>query len=64
VTMLEDNSSVNALAPLKVVNTRGFDLPATGDRGVWMYGLVGMLLMAGSIGGIVITNRKKNTRKQ
>lgn len=64
VTMLEDNSSVNALAPLKVINTRGFDLPATGDRGVWMYGLIGMLLMAGSIGCIVITNRKKNTHKQ
>lgn len=64
VTMLEDNSSVNALAPLKVINTRGFDLPATGDRGVWMYGLSGMLLMAGSIGCIVITNRKKNTHKQ
>ena len=64
VTMLEDNSSVNALAPLKVINTRGFDLPATGDRGVWMYGLIGMLLMAGSIGCIVITNRKKTTHKQ
>lgn len=64
VTMLEDNSSVNALAPLKVINTRGFDLPATGDHGVWMYGLSGMLLMAGSIGCIVITNRKKNTHKQ
>lgn len=64
VNMLEDNGSANALAPLKVVNTRGFDLPATGDRGVWMYGVIGMLLMAASVGSIVITTRKKNTKKQ
>ncbi len=59
VNMLEDNGSANAEAPLKVVNTRGFDLPATGDRGVWMYGLVGVLLMAGSAVCIVLTVRKK-----
>ncbi len=59
VNMLEDNGSANAEAPLKVVNTRGFDLPATGDRGVWMYGLVGVLLMAGSTVCIVLTVRKK-----
>ena len=43
--MLADNGSANALVPLSVVNTSGFDLPATGDRGVWMYGLAGILLM-------------------
>ena len=59
VNMLEDNGSENAHAPLTVVNTRGFDLPSTGDRGVWMYGLLGVLLMTGSIVSIIITNRKK-----
>ena len=60
VNMLTDNGSTNALAPLSVVNTSGFDLPATGDRGVWIYGLAGILLMAGSAACIVITTRKKS----
>ena len=63
VNMLEDNGSANAKAPLRVVNTSGFDLPATGDHGVWMYGLIGVLLMAGSAACIVLTLRKKNFRK-
>ena len=60
VNMLTDNGSANALAPLSVVNTSGFDLPATGDRGVWIYSLVGILLMAGSAACIAITTRKKS----
>ena len=63
VNMLEDKGSVNAIVPLKVINTKGFDLPETGDRGVWMYGLIGILLMAGSLTCIVLTGRKKNTPK-
>ncbi len=63
VNMLEDKGSVNAVAPLKVINTKGFDLPETGDRGVWMYGLIGILLMAGSVASIFFTTRKKNTQK-
>ena len=59
VNMLEDNGSANALAPLKVVNTSGFDLPATGDRGIWMFGLIGALLMIASLSGLYLTNRKK-----
>lgn len=46
VNMVEDNGSVNAEAPLTVVNTRGFDLPKTGDHGTWMYSIGGVLLMA------------------
>ena len=60
VTMLEDEGSVNAHAPLTVVNTRGFDLPSTGDRGVWMYGLLGILLMAASAVCVIVVSRKKN----
>ena len=63
VTMLEDNGSANALAPLNVVNTRGFDLPETGDQGVWMYGLVGVTLMAGALTIMFIT-AKKNKKDQ
>ena len=59
VNMLEDNGSQNAHAPLTVVNTRGFDLPSTGDHGVWMYGLLGILLMTGSVVSIIVTSRKK-----
>ena len=49
VTMLEDNSSANAEAPLTVVNTRGFDLPKTGDNGTFVFTVVGILLMAGAV---------------
>lgn len=63
VNMLEDNGSPNAEAPLTVVNTRGFDLPSTGDRGVWMYALAGILLMTGSIVCIIVTTRKKPAEK-
>ena len=60
VTMLEENGSANAHAPLTVVNTRGFDLPSTGDRGVWMYGLLGILLMTVSAVSVIVVTRKKN----
>lgn len=60
VNMLEDKGSANAIAPLTVVNTSGFDLPATGDHGVWMYGLAGILLMAGSVACIVVSIRRKS----
>ena len=58
VNMLEDNASPNAEAPLTVVNTRGFDLPQTGDTGTWMLGAFGVLLMAGSLFGIVLLTKK------
>ena len=64
VNMLTDNGSANAEAPLTVVNTSGFDLPATGDHGVWMYGLAGILLMAGSAACIVISCRKKKNAEK
>lgn len=60
VNMLTDSGSANALAPLSIVNTSGFDLPATGDRGVWIYGLAGILLMAGSAACIIFATRKKS----
>ena len=51
VAMTEDNSSVSALVPLTVTNTRGFDLPKTGGKGnALIYGLgIVALLTAGGI---------------
>ena len=62
VTMLEDSGSANAEVPLTVKNTKGFDLPKTGDHGTWMYSLVGILLMSAAAGVIVLTVKKKNGR--
>jgi len=64
VNMLEDDGSINASVPLKVVNTRGFDLPQTGDHGTWMFSVVGILLMAGAAVVIIMTTRKKRTADQ
>ena len=61
VTMLEDNGSVNAEAPLTVVNTRGFDLPKTGDHGTWMYSIGGVLLMAVAASAMFFALRKKGS---
>ena len=63
VNMLEDNGSVNAHAPLTVVNTRGFDLPETGDHGTWMFGIMGIIAMAGAASVIIFTSRKKQTNQ-
>lgn len=64
VNMLEDNGSVNTLAPLTVVNTPGFDLPQTGDNGVWMYGVIGITMMAVALLVIVVAMKKNKTVQQ
>lgn len=46
VTMLADNGSANAKAPLTVVNTHGFDLPQTGENGAAILPLVGIAMIA------------------
>ena len=60
VNMLEDNDSKNAEAPLTVVNTRGFDLPETGDHGTMIFTVLGIVAMAGAATVIVLTSKKKN----
>lgn len=60
VTMLEDNGSENAHAPLTVVNTSGFDLPQTGDRGTLMLTVFGVMIMALAAAVILLSARKKN----
>ena len=66
VTMLENNGSVNAQVPLTVVNTKGPDLPVTGDDGVWKYGVFGVLLMVTAGAAIVfaLKDKKSNKAKQ
>lgn len=66
VTMLTDNGSANAEAPLRVVNTRGFDLPKTGDNGTKMLTIAGTLLIlcaGGCVVLLIVSKRKKNTRQ-
>lgn len=57
--MLADGDSQNAETPLSVVNTKGFDLPQTGDHGTWMYGAGGILMMAAAASVIYFVARKK-----
>ncbi len=60
VNMLEDDGSVNAVAPLRVINTRGFDLPQTGDNGTMMFSVIGIALMAGAVVVILASGKKQN----
>ena len=60
VNMTEDNGSANAEAPLTVVNTRGFDLPKTGDNGTMMFTIVGILLMVGAAVVLYAVSSKKS----
>ncbi len=61
VTMQADGGSNNAAAPLTVVNTRGFDLPETGDNGTWLYSVFGILMMTAAAAVIILATRKKPT---
>ena len=57
VTMEADGESANAIVPLTVVNTRGFNLPQTGGRGTWMYGAAGTVLMVAA--AIILVSARK-----
>ena len=62
--MLPSGESPNAILPLTVVNTRGPELPKTGDDGVWRYSVYGVLLMVAAAAVIVLAFRKKKPSKQ
>ncbi len=66
VTMLTDNGSANAEAPLRVVNTPGFDLPKTGDNGTWWLTICGTLLIlcAGGFAILLVMSKRKKNAKQ
>ena len=63
VTMEADGESANAVVPLTVVNTRGFNLPQTGGHGTWMYGAAGTVLMVAAAIILVSARRKKKLGK-
>ncbi|MGM9554567.1 MAG: SpaH/EbpB family LPXTG-anchored major pilin [Faecousia sp.] len=59
VTMLEDNNSVNALAPLTIINNHGFDLPPTGAQGTWLLSIIGVIGMAACAAVLIVLLRKR-----
>ena len=65
VNMEDDGESENALAPLTIVNTKGFDLPQTGDNGTRIFTVVGVIAMAGAMFVLFLVTRKgkKNEKK-
>ena len=63
VTMLANNGSANAQTPLTVVNTKGPDLPVTGDDGVWKYGAFGLLLLAAAGAALILAVKTKKVSK-
>lgn len=63
VTMDADGELANAIVPLTVVNTRGFNLPQTGGHRTWMYGVAGTVLMVAAAIILVSARRKKKLEK-
>ena len=61
VAMKELNNSAKATVPFKVVNTRGPELPKTGDHGLWMYGVIGAGLIAAAAAVMWLALRKRKT---
>lgn len=59
VTMLEDNTSVNALAPLRVINNHDFDIPRTGANGTWLLSILGIVGMAACAAVLIVLLRKR-----
>lgn len=63
VMMRPVGDSQYADAPVTIVNTRGFDLPQTGDNGVWMYGVAGGTLMLAAVVVILFAFKKKEEQQ-
>jgi len=58
VTMIEDNGSLTAKVPLTVVNSKGFDLPVTGGRGIALFTIAGIAIVAAA--GSLLFMRKRS----
>lgn len=58
VTMTADNGSNTAIVPLTVVNSKGFDLPATGGRGIALFTIAGIAIVAAA--GSLLFMRKRS----
>ena len=60
VTMLADDTSVNALVPLTIINNHGFDLPPTGARGTWLLSVLGIVGMVACGSAIILMLKKRS----
>ncbi len=49
-----------ALAQLTVINTPGFDIPATGDTGAWVFGVFGAMMAGAAIILMIAAKRRGN----
>lgn len=58
VTMNADNGSDTAIVPLTVVNNKGFNLPATGGRGIALFTIAGIAIVAAA--GSLLFMRKRS----
>ena len=58
VTMLSDGNSANAKAQFTIVNTKIFDLPATGDAGCIYIVAIGAVVMAGAVIAVIKLSKK------
>lgn len=58
VTMTADNGSATAIVPLTVVNSKGFDLPVTGGRGIALFTIAGIAIVAAA--GSLLFMRKRS----
>lgn len=63
VNMNEDNGSLHALVPFKVINHRGFDIPSTGFEGIFKFTLFAAVLLSGSTAFAVLLSRKRKREK-
>lgn len=59
VATTEDNSSVHAIVPLKVTNTKGFDLPQTGGSNSRIPYIAGSASLVAGLGMTVVILKKK-----
>ena len=62
VAMNENNGSVNAIVPLTVTNTKGFDLPKTGGAGTVLFYVLGGLAVLTAGASTILYFRKKKSR--
>ena len=58
VTMTDDNGSDTAIVPLTVVNSKGFNLPVTGGRGIALFTIAGIAIVAAA--GSLLFMRKRS----
>lgn len=59
VTMLADDTSVNAVTPLQVENNRNWGLPETGDVGAYTLAVLGTVAFIASMCLIVVVAKRK-----